>query len=140
LTAKGSSAAAGAATPLVSGTVRALWARTDPALRPTAYALDATATEFVFVAGPTTVAAITVLGIIGTGFATIIANRLIGTHGSARAMLVNYLIPGFALMYGVTVLGEPLTVAEVLGLALILTGVTLASGVVRLPRRAVAEA
>jgi MFS family permease len=56
------SAAAGAATPLVSGTVRALWSRTDPALRPTAYALDATATEFVFVAGPTTVAAITVLG------------------------------------------------------------------------------
>src|SRR5687767_1114781 len=56
------SAAAGPATPLVSGTVRALWARTDPALRPTAYALDATATEFVFVAGPTAVAAITVLG------------------------------------------------------------------------------
>jgi MFS family permease len=55
------SAAAGAATPLVSGTVRALWARTDPALRPTAYALDATATEFVFVAGPTAVAALTVL-------------------------------------------------------------------------------
>ena len=54
------SAAAGAATPLVSGTVRALWSRTDPAVRPTAYALDATATEFVFVAGPTTVAALAV--------------------------------------------------------------------------------
>ena len=85
-------------------------------------------------------ASVAVLGIVGTGFATIVANRLIGAHGSARAMLVNYLIPGFALMYGVTILGEPLTVAEVLGLALILTGVTLASGVVRLPRRAVAEA
>ena len=47
------SAAAGAATPLVSGTVRALWSRVDPAVRPTAYALDATATELVFVAGPT---------------------------------------------------------------------------------------
>ncbi len=56
------SAATGASTPLVSGTVRALWSRVDPAVRPTAYALDATATEFVFVAGPTTVAAITVLG------------------------------------------------------------------------------
>jgi MFS family permease len=54
------SAAAGASTPLVSGTVRALWSRVDPAVRPTAYALDATATELVFVAGPTTVAAITV--------------------------------------------------------------------------------
>lgn len=56
------SAATGASTPLVSGTVRALWSRVHPAVRPTAYALDATATEFVFVAGPTTVAAITVLG------------------------------------------------------------------------------
>ena len=83
---------------------------------------------------------VAVLGIVGTGFATIVANRLIGAHGSARAMLVNYLIPGFALVYGVVVLAEPLTAAEVLGLALILTGVTLASGVVRLRRRAVAEA
>ena len=32
------SAATGATTPLVSGTVRALWVRTDPAVRPTAYA------------------------------------------------------------------------------------------------------
>ncbi|MGY1716346.1 MFS transporter [Geodermatophilus nigrescens] len=54
-------AAAGAATPLVSGTVRALWSRVDPAVRGTAYALDATATELVFVAGPTVVAALAVL-------------------------------------------------------------------------------
>jgi drug/metabolite transporter (DMT)-like permease len=51
-------------------------------------------------------------------------------------MLVNYLLPAFALLYGVSILSEPLTIAEVLGLALILTGVTLASGAVRLPRRA----
>jgi MFS family permease len=54
-------ALAGAGTPLVSGTVRALWSRVDPAVRGTAYALDATGTELVFVAGPTTVAALTVL-------------------------------------------------------------------------------
>jgi MFS family permease len=52
-------AAVGASTPLVSGTVRALWSRVDPAVRPRAYALDATATELVFVAGPTVVAALT---------------------------------------------------------------------------------
>ncbi|WNV76055.1 MFS transporter [Geodermatophilus sp. DSM 44513] len=55
------SAAAGAATPLVSGVVRALWSRVDPEVRGTAFALDATATELVFVAGPTLVAALTVL-------------------------------------------------------------------------------
>ncbi|WP_448625824.1 MFS transporter [Geodermatophilus sp. URMC 64] len=53
--------AAGTSTPLVSGTVRALWSRVDPTVRGTAYALDATFTELVFVAGPTTVAALTVL-------------------------------------------------------------------------------
>jgi drug/metabolite transporter (DMT)-like permease len=81
-------------------------------------------------------ASVAVLGIVATGVATLLANRLIGGHGPARAMLVNYLIPGFALLYGVTVLGEPLTFAELLGLALILAGVTLASGAIALPRRA----
>jgi MFS family permease len=55
------SVAAGAGTPLVSGAVRALWSRVDPRVRGTAYALDATATELVFVAGPTLVAALAVL-------------------------------------------------------------------------------
>lgn len=81
-------------------------------------------------------ASVVVLGVVGTGIATLLANRLIGTQGPARAMLVNYMLPVFALLYGVSLLGEPLTVAEVLGLALILVGVTLASGVMRLPRRA----
>jgi MFS family permease len=53
--------ATGASTPLVSGTVRALWSKVDPRIRPTAFALDATTTELVFVVGPTLVAALTVL-------------------------------------------------------------------------------
>ena len=57
----GAAAAAGAAAPLVSGTVRALWSRVDPRVRTTAFALDATVTELVFVAGPTAVAVLTVL-------------------------------------------------------------------------------
>jgi drug/metabolite transporter (DMT)-like permease len=81
-------------------------------------------------------ASVAVLGVVATGVATLLANRLIGGHGPARAMLVNYLIPGFALLYGVAVLGEPLTIPELLGLALILAGVTLASGAIALPRRA----
>ncbi|MCV2491105.1 MFS transporter [Geodermatophilus sp. YIM 151500] len=84
------SAAAGAATPLVSGTVRALWSRVDPRYRGTAFALDATATEFVFVAGPTAVAALAVLatpavavavaGVLAVGGALAIA-----TCGAMRA-------------------------------------------------------
>ena len=75
-------------------------------------------------------ASVVVLGVVGTGFAQLIVNRLIGVHGAARSMLVNYLLPGFALLYGATILGEPLTGAKVGGLALILVGVTLASGLV----------
>ena len=81
-------------------------------------------------------ASVAVLGIVGTGFAQLIVNRLIAEHGPARSMLVNYLLPGFALLYGVTILGEPLTGAKVGGLALILVGVTLASGLVVWGRRA----
>jgi drug/metabolite transporter (DMT)-like permease len=80
-------------------------------------------------------ASVVVLGVVGTGFAQLIVNRLIGAYGAARSMLVNYLLPGFALLYGVTVLSEPLTGAKLGGLALILTGVSLASGIVTWGRR-----
>src|SRR5262249_16042708 len=55
------------------------------------------------------------------------------------AMLINYLIPGFALFYGAVILGEPVTDAKLVGLALILVGVTLASGVVVRRRRGVSR-
>ena len=74
------------ATPLVSGTVRALWSRVDPAVRPTAYALDATATELVFVAGPTTVAALTVLAApaVAVGVAGVLAVAGAAGHRDVR--------------------------------------------------------
>jgi drug/metabolite transporter (DMT)-like permease len=80
-------------------------------------------------------ASVAVLGIVGTGFAQLIVNRLIGEHGPAKSMLVNYLLPGFALLYGATILGEPLTAAKLGGLTLILVGVTLASGLLVWGRR-----
>ena len=89
----GASAAAGATTPLVSGTVRALWSRVDPAVRPTAYALDATATELVFVAGPTTVAALTVLAspAIALGVAGVLA--VAGAVGIATSAAMRAWVP-----------------------------------------------
>jgi drug/metabolite transporter (DMT)-like permease len=81
-------------------------------------------------------ASVVVLGVVATGLAQLLVNRLIGLHGSARTMLVNYLLPDFALVYGVTLLDEPLTAAKLGGLALILAGVTLASGLLLRGRRA----
>src|SRR3954469_22156701 len=80
-----SSFAAGASTPLVSGTVRALWSRVDPRVRGTAYALDATFTELVFVAGPTTVAVVAVLA--SPVIAVAVAGVLATTGAVAIALL-----------------------------------------------------
>lgn len=63
-----------------------------------------------------------VLGAGGTGIAFLIYFTLIAEIGPGRASLVAYIAPGFAVFYGVSLLGEPLTAAAVLGLALILAG------------------
>jgi len=75
------------------------------------------------------------LGVLGTAIAQILSYRLIRLYGSARSVLVAYLLPGFALLYGAVFLGEPVTVQKLAGLLLITGGVGLGSGVVRLRRR-----
>jgi len=72
-------------------------------------------------------AAVATLGVVGTGAAFVIFYRLISRVGPARSLLVTYLAPGFAVVYGATLLGEQITVATVAGLALILAGAWLAS-------------
>jgi drug/metabolite transporter (DMT)-like permease len=75
------------------------------------------------------------LAVIGTALAQIIAYRVLRSDGAARVSLVTYLLPVTALFYGVTLLGEPLTWQELAGMVLILGGVALGSGAVRMPRR-----
>jgi drug/metabolite transporter (DMT)-like permease len=73
------------------------------------------------------VSALVVLGAIGTAVAFVIFYKLIAEAGAGRASLVSYLAPGVALFYGAVFRDEPITVAAVGGLALILGGVALAS-------------
>jgi drug/metabolite transporter (DMT)-like permease len=68
------------------------------------------------------------LTIVGTAFAQLILFRMLRLFGSRRLSLVTYLIPAFAVFYGAVFLDEPVTVAAIGGLALILAGVALASG------------
>jgi drug/metabolite transporter (DMT)-like permease len=69
-----------------------------------------------------TVGALLVLGAGGTGVSFLIFYTLIAEVGPARASVIAYLAPAFSLLYGVTLLGEPLTPAAIAGLALILAG------------------
>jgi drug/metabolite transporter (DMT)-like permease len=80
-------------------------------------------------------ASLLALTLLGTAFAQLVLYRLLALHGSARLSLVTYLMPGFALVYGTLILDEELTLWTLGGLVLILSGVALASGVVRLPQR-----
>jgi drug/metabolite transporter (DMT)-like permease len=68
------------------------------------------------------IAAVTALGIVGTGAAFVIFYWLISTVGPARTFIVTYIAPGFAIFYGAIFLSEEITVATIGGLILILGG------------------
>jgi drug/metabolite transporter (DMT)-like permease len=74
------------------------------------------------------IAALLALALLGTAFAQLVLFRVLRLYGSRRLSLVTYLMPGFALAYGAVLLDEPVTVAALVGLALILLGVALGSG------------
>lgn len=85
------------------------------------------------VPGLDTIAAMVALGAGGTGLAFLWYYTLLAELGPARASLIAYIAPGFAVVYGAVLLGERITVGTVAGLALILLGSWLgAQG--RLPR------
>jgi drug/metabolite transporter (DMT)-like permease len=74
------------------------------------------------------VVSVLVLTLLGTAFAQLILFHMLRVFGSRRLSLVTYLIPGFAVFWGAVLLDEPITVAALGGLVLILGGVALASG------------
>jgi drug/metabolite transporter (DMT)-like permease len=79
--------------------------------------------------------AVAVLGIGGMALGQFVYYVLLEHHGSTKAALVTYLLPGMALVLGIVFLDEALTVAAVAGLALVLLGVALGSGMLRPARR-----
>ncbi len=81
-----------------------------------------------------TIGSVLVLGIPGTALAYLLFFGLVGGAGAAYASLVTYLIPPIALAYGAIFLGERFGASAFGGLALILAGVALGTGAVRVKR------
>ncbi len=75
------------------------------------------------------------LGIVCTAVAYILYFGLIAGAGASKAILVTYLVPPIAILYGVLLLGEDLRPAMLVGLVLILGGVGLGTGNLRLRGR-----
>jgi drug/metabolite transporter (DMT)-like permease len=90
------------------------------------------------VPGAAAIGSVLALAVAGTALGLVMFFWIINRFGSARATLVTYLLPATALVYGALLLGETVSVAKVVGMALILGGVALGSGVARVPGRATA--
>jgi len=77
-------------------------------------------------AGP--LAAVVVLGAVGTGAAYLLNYSIIRDAGATAASTVGYLVPVFATISGVALLGEPLSWNEPVGGLLVLLGVAASQG------------
>jgi len=82
-----------------------------------------------------TIGAVLALAIPLTALAFLLFYAVIAGAGAAYASLVTYLVPPIALLYGAIFLGERFGVAAFGGLALILGGVALGTGRLRIRRR-----
>jgi drug/metabolite transporter (DMT)-like permease len=86
-----------------------------------------------------TIGSVLALAIPLTAFAFLIFYVIIAGAGAAYASLVTYLVPPIALLYGAIFLDERFGAAAIGGLVLILAGVALGSGRLRLRRRPLAS-
>lgn len=72
--------------------------------------------------------AVIVLGVVCTGVALLFYFRLLEQAGTASALSVTYLIPGFAAIWGYVVLDEALTFNVVVGIMTVVLGTMLIAG------------
>ncbi|NUO74338.1 MAG: DMT family transporter [Frateuria sp.] len=89
--------------------------------------------------GPAAWASVAGLAVLCTAVAYVLFFRLIVRIGAGRTMVVLYLIPAFAVLWGALFLGEAVTPAMAGGCAVILLGVALTTGLLT-PRAAARQA
>ncbi|HST06053.1 MAG TPA: DMT family transporter [Chloroflexia bacterium] len=74
------------------------------------------------------IGSVVTLSILGTAIAALLFFWLLSNVGTIGTLLVTYLLPPFALVWGALFLHESATVWAILGLVLILLGITFTSG------------
>jgi len=79
--------------------------------------------------------ALLMVGVVSSGIAYILFFRLIANAGPARALSVTYVVPVFAVLYGLIFLGEKITPWMLICGAVILVGTALSTGLLNLRRR-----
>ena len=79
--------------------------------------------------------ALLAVGVACTGLAYVLFFRLIATAGPQRALTVTFLVPVFAVFYGAIFLDEEITGWMLMCAAVIVCGVALSTGLVKLGRR-----
>ena len=73
-------------------------------------------------------ASLATLAIAGTALASMMFYWLLARVGATGTLLVTYLLPVFALIWGAIFLNEAITLLAVGGLVLVLLGITISSG------------
>ncbi|GIJ52906.1 DMT family transporter [Virgisporangium aurantiacum] len=88
------------------------------------------------------ISSVLAIGVLGTGLAFVINIRNVRLAGASAASMVTYVIPLFAVVIGMIVLGEGLSWYQPVGALIVLFGVAVSQGVVRRPtsKREVAPA
>jgi drug/metabolite transporter (DMT)-like permease len=80
------------------------------------------------------------LGVLGSGIAYVLNYRIVRAAGSTTASMVTYLVPVFSTILGVLVLRESLHWNEPVGAAVLIGGIAISQGRLRLPRPAAKRA
>lgn len=73
------------------------------------------------------VGAMLVLGVVGTGFAFLMAAQVFARVGATRGASFNYLIPVVSIVLGIAVRGDDIAALAVVGTGLVLTGAVFCS-------------
>ncbi|MDP7592736.1 MAG: DMT family transporter [Litorilituus sp.] len=79
----------------------------------------------------TAIISVVLLGLLCTGVAYIMFFHLIANLGPIKAISVTYLIPAFGLFWGSILLDEVISISMLIGCGFILTGVALATGLMK---------